>query len=128
MYRRTRKRAAERDIAFVFQLFALYPHMNVRKNIGFSLKCQGMAAAEINRRVEEAGRILRIEKTENDERYLKYADLFVSRFMDLRVDIPLEQALDLGWKTMAECFEREEVGIKKADLDKHWPTPEVSGR
>ncbi len=57
----TFKRAAERDIAFVFQLFALYPHMNVRKNIGFSLKCQGMATAEINRRVEEAARILRIE-------------------------------------------------------------------
>ena len=57
----TFKRAAERDIAFVFQLFALYPHMNVRKNIGFSLKCQGMATAEVNRRVEEAARILRIE-------------------------------------------------------------------
>ncbi len=57
----TFKRAAERDIAFVFQLFALYPHMNVRKNIGFSLKCQGMAGAEINRRVEEAARILRIQ-------------------------------------------------------------------
>jgi multiple sugar transport system ATP-binding protein len=57
----TFKRAAERDIAFVFQLFALYPHMNVRKNIGFSLKCQGMPQKEINRRVEEAARILRIE-------------------------------------------------------------------
>jgi multiple sugar transport system ATP-binding protein len=57
----TFKRAGERDIAFVFQLFALYPHMNVRKNIGFSLKCQGMAQAEVNRRVEEAARILRIE-------------------------------------------------------------------
>jgi multiple sugar transport system ATP-binding protein len=57
----TFKRAAERDIAFVFQLFALYPHMNVRKNIGFSLKCQGMSHSEINRRVEEAARILRIE-------------------------------------------------------------------
>jgi multiple sugar transport system ATP-binding protein len=57
----TFKRAAERDIAFVFQLFALYPHMNVRKNIGFSLKCQGMPAAEIDRRVAEAARILRIE-------------------------------------------------------------------
>ncbi|MCU0660891.1 MAG: V-type ATP synthase subunit B [Myxococcota bacterium] len=61
------------------------------------------------------------EKTADDERYLKYADLFMQRFMDLRVDIPLEQALDLGWKTMAECFSPEEVGIKKADLDKHWP-------
>jgi len=58
----TFKRAGERDIAFVFQLFALYPHMNVRKNIGFSLKCQGMPHAEINRRVEEAARILRIEQ------------------------------------------------------------------
>jgi multiple sugar transport system ATP-binding protein len=57
----TFKRAAERDIAFVFQLFALYPHMNVRKNIGFSLKCQGMPQREIDRRVEEAARILRIE-------------------------------------------------------------------
>src|SRR5918999_2378164 len=56
----TFKRAGERDIAFVFQLFALYPHMNVRKNIGFSLKCQGMPQAEIDRRVEEAARILRI--------------------------------------------------------------------
>src|SRR5260221_14150649 len=36
------RRAAERDIAFVFQLFALYPHMNVRKNIGFPLRCQNM--------------------------------------------------------------------------------------
>jgi multiple sugar transport system ATP-binding protein len=56
----TFKRAAQRDIAFVFQLFALYPHMNVRANIGFPLKCQGMPKAEIRQRVEEAGRILRI--------------------------------------------------------------------
>lgn len=56
----TFKRAADRDIAFVFQLFALYPHMNVRANIGFPLKCVGTPAAEIRRRVEEAARILRI--------------------------------------------------------------------
>jgi multiple sugar transport system ATP-binding protein len=56
----TFKRAAQRDIAFVFQLFALYPHMNVRANIGFPLKCQGMPQAEIRQRVEEAARILRI--------------------------------------------------------------------
>ncbi len=52
----TFKRAAQRDIAFVFQLFALYPHMNVRANIGFPLKCQNMPAAEIRTRVEEAAR------------------------------------------------------------------------
>ncbi len=50
-----------RDIAFVFQLFALYPHMNVRRNVGFPLKCQGMPAREIKRRVEEAARLLRID-------------------------------------------------------------------
>ncbi|MGO1074403.1 ABC transporter ATP-binding protein [Inquilinus sp. CA228] len=54
-------RARARDIAFVFQLFALYPHMNVRRNVGFPLKCQGMPAREIARRVEEAARLLRID-------------------------------------------------------------------
>jgi multiple sugar transport system ATP-binding protein len=56
----TFKRASERDIAFVFQLFALYPHMNVRKNIGFPLVCQGVPKHEVRTRVEEAARILRI--------------------------------------------------------------------
>ncbi len=56
----TFKRAAERDIAFVFQLFALYPHMNVRKNIAFPLVSQGTPRAEIKTRVEEAARLLRI--------------------------------------------------------------------
>src|SRR6266702_951364 len=49
----TSSRASHRDIGFVFQLFALYPHMNVRRNIGFPLKCQGVARAEIRQRVDE---------------------------------------------------------------------------
>ncbi|TJW58399.1 MAG: ABC transporter ATP-binding protein [Mesorhizobium sp.] len=57
----TMRRARERDIAFVFQLFALYPHMNVRKNIGFPLLAQGMPAAEIRSRVEETAKLLRID-------------------------------------------------------------------
>ncbi len=57
----TFQRAAERDIAFVFQLFALYPHMNVADNIGFPLKCQNVSRAEIQRQVAEAARLLRIE-------------------------------------------------------------------
>ena len=56
----TMQRAAQRDIAFVFQLFALYPHMNVRANIAFPLKSQGVPREEVARRVEEAARILRI--------------------------------------------------------------------
>ncbi|MGE0502208.1 MAG: ABC transporter ATP-binding protein [Rhizobiaceae bacterium] len=57
----TMRRARERDIAFVFQLFALYPHMNVRKNIGFPLLAQGMPKSEIRSRVEEAAKLLRID-------------------------------------------------------------------
>src|SRR5215470_3568441 len=53
--------ASARDIAFVFQMFALYPHMNVRQNIGFPLKCQNYQRAEIRRSVEETARLLRIE-------------------------------------------------------------------
>ncbi len=57
----TFRRAAERDIAFVFQLFALYPHMSVSDNIGFPLRCQGVARGEIRRQVRETARLLRIE-------------------------------------------------------------------
>jgi V/A-type H+-transporting ATPase subunit B len=60
-----------------------------------------------------------------DKKLLKYGELFESRMMDLRVNIPLEEALDLGWKTLAECFDREETGVKSELLDKYWPS-EVS--
>ncbi|GAB4289342.1 MAG: sn-glycerol-3-phosphate ABC transporter ATP-binding protein UgpC [Myxococcota bacterium] len=48
----------ERDIAMVFQSYALYPHMTVRENLAFSLKVRGFPEAEINMRVEEAAVIL----------------------------------------------------------------------
>ncbi len=54
------KRASARDIAFVFQMFALYPHMNVRRNIAFPLVSQGMPRAQIDAQVEQAARTLRI--------------------------------------------------------------------
>jgi multiple sugar transport system ATP-binding protein len=57
----TFKRASHRDIAFVFQLFALYPHMNVRRNIAFPLVSQGVPRREIDAKVAEAARVLRIE-------------------------------------------------------------------
>jgi multiple sugar transport system ATP-binding protein len=56
----TFKRASQRDIAFVFQLFALYPHMNVRTNIAFPLRCEGTRPDEVRKRVDEAARVLRI--------------------------------------------------------------------
>jgi multiple sugar transport system ATP-binding protein len=48
----------ERDIAMVFQNYALYPHMNAHKNMGFALKMRGMPKDEVDRRVEEAARVL----------------------------------------------------------------------
>ena len=50
----------DRDIAMVFQNYALYPHMSVRGNIGFALKLQKRPKDEINARVEEAGRLLEL--------------------------------------------------------------------
>jgi ABC-type sugar transport system ATPase subunit len=52
---------AARKIAMVFQSYALYPHMNVTKNMTFGLKFSGMAKAEIDRRAAEAARMLRLE-------------------------------------------------------------------
>ena len=54
-------RASQRDIAFVFQLFALYPHMNVRNNLAFPLKMQKLSRREVDAKVLEAAKLLRID-------------------------------------------------------------------
>src|SRR6266513_2149880 len=51
----------DRDIAMVFQNYALYPHMSVYKNMAFGLKLRGMPRAEIDKRVGDAARIFDIE-------------------------------------------------------------------
>ena len=53
--------ASERDIAFVFQMFALYPHMNVRRNMSYPLTSQGLPRAQVKAKVAEVARILGIE-------------------------------------------------------------------
>ncbi|MFT4727443.1 MAG: multiple sugar transport system ATP-binding protein [Granulosicoccus sp.] len=52
---------SKRDIAFVFQMFALYPHMNVRKNISYPLVSQGMKRHDVRAKVAEVAKILGIE-------------------------------------------------------------------
>src|SRR4051795_1743636 len=52
----------ERDIAMVFQNYALYPHMSVRDNMGFSLKLKNAARAEVDERVRRAAEILDLTK------------------------------------------------------------------
>ncbi len=55
----------DRDIAMVFQNYALYPHMSVRENLAFGLKLRGLAKDEIARRVDEAARILGLLEPDN---------------------------------------------------------------
>lgn len=59
-----------------------------------------------------------------DEQLLKYSQLFEKRLMDWNVNLPLEEALNLGWTMMADCFKREEVGIRESVLKGYWPKAE----
>ena len=56
-----------------------------------------------------------------DMKLLKYGAAFEKGMMDLSVNISLEEALDLGWKILAECFDKGEVGIPTKLSDKFWP-------
>lgn len=56
-----------------------------------------------------------------DEKLLKYGAFFESRLMDLSVNIPLEEALDEGWRILSECFEPNETLLKSDLIEKYWP-------
>jgi V/A-type H+-transporting ATPase subunit B len=56
-----------------------------------------------------------------DHKLIKYGHLFELKMMDLSVDIPLEQALDLGWQILGECFSPREVVIRTELIRKFWP-------
>jgi len=56
-----------------------------------------------------------------DAKLLKYGIRFEKEMMDLSVNIPLEDALDLGWKILAEYFKPEETGIPSKLIAKFWP-------
>ena len=59
--------------------------------------------------------------SEWDGKLLKYGELFESRMMDLSVNVPLEEALDNGWKILSSCFTPEETGIKSDLIKAFWP-------
>ncbi|MGB2599180.1 MAG: V-type ATP synthase subunit B [Candidatus Omnitrophota bacterium] len=56
-----------------------------------------------------------------DKKLLKYGDLFESQMMDLKVNVPLEEALDDGWKMLAECFKPEETNFRTELIQEFWP-------
>lgn len=56
-----------------------------------------------------------------DKKLLKYGELFEKHMISLKVNIPLEKALDLGWHILAESFTPEETGIKRELITQYWP-------
>jgi len=69
----------------------------------------------------EEKRAMGFRMTDWDRKLLKYGDSFEASLMDLKVNIPLEGALDRGWQILAECFEPEETGMKSELVQKFWP-------
>lgn len=61
-----------------------------------------------------------------DRQLLRFGTLFRDRFMDINVSMPLEDALDLCWQTLAECFRPEQLLMKQALIDKYFPRDAVS--
>jgi len=61
-----------------------------------------------------------------DDKLLKYGAMFESEMMDLSVNIPLEEALNNGWRIMSESFTKEETGLRTDLLNKFWPAEKES--
>lgn len=80
----------------MIRIYASYKETIEKKNMGFAM-------------------------TRWDDKLLKYGQLFENKLMDLSVNLSLEQSLDLGWEILAECFERDETGIKSDLVDEFWP-------
>ena len=55
-----------------------------------------------------------------DQKLIKYGELFENEMMNLSKSMSLNEALDLGWKILGDCFEKMEVGIKDSLLEKYW--------
>ena len=69
----------------------------------------------------EQKQAMAFDLSDYDRQLLKFGRLFRARFMDIEVSMPLEDALDLGWKTLAECFRREQLLMRAALVEKYFP-------
>jgi V/A-type H+/Na+-transporting ATPase subunit B len=68
----------------------------------------------------EQKKAMAFEISEFDDRLLKFGKLFRERFMDIKASIPLEEALDLCWQTLGECFNENELLIKQELINKYF--------
>jgi len=69
----------------------------------------------------EQKKAMAFELSAYDEKLLRFGQLFRERFMDINVSLALEDALDLCWKTLAECFDESELLMKQSLIDKYFP-------
>ncbi len=69
----------------------------------------------------EQKKAMAFELSDFDQKLLKFGELFRRRFMDINVSMPLEQALDECWRTLAECFAADELLMKQSLIDKYFP-------
>ncbi|WP_349360322.1 V-type ATP synthase subunit B [Stappia sp.] len=63
-----------------------------------------------------------------DHQLLKFGKLFRERFMDIDVSMPLEAALDLCWRTLAECFRPDQLLMKQDLIDRYFPHEAAGGQ
>jgi multiple sugar transport system ATP-binding protein len=119
---------SERDVAFVFQFYALYPHISARDNISFPLRAQGESKEVINQRVKEVATLLRIEHLLNqrpgnlsggDQQRVALARALVRKPEAFLMDEPLG-ALD------ADFRETMRAEIKQLHIDQHATTVYVT--
>jgi multiple sugar transport system ATP-binding protein len=124
----TWRHPSERDIAFVFQFYALYPHLSVRQNIAFPLQAQGESRATIDQRVRAVVKLLQIEHllaarpgklSGGDQQRVALARALVRRPAAFLMDEPLG-ALD------AEFRESMRAEIKRLHLHQHATTVYVT--
>ncbi|EFK10098.1 conserved hypothetical protein, partial [delta proteobacterium NaphS2] len=57
-----------------------------------------------------------------DDKLIKFGRFFRERFMDIEVSMPVTEALDRCWETLAECFEQGELLMKQDLIDKYFPS------
>ncbi len=69
----------------------------------------------------EQKQAMAFELSAYDQKLLQFGQLFRERFMDINVSLPLENALDLCWQTLAECFDESELLMKQVLVDKYFP-------
>jgi len=119
---------SDRDIAFVFQFFALYPHMTVRQNIAFTLEAQKVAKSEVDQRVGDVAKLLRIEHllhrrpkalSGGDKQRVALARALVRRPAAFLMDEPLG-ALDADFRAVMRAE------IKRLHLAQHATTVYVT--